>query len=276
MSWEFLQTDWFGRLARVGLVLLIVVVGRRLVSRFIQHTVRKAIRPDKHASARAEKAREDTLINIFDHILKVSIWLIGAVIILSTIGVNVAPLIAVGSILGIAVGFGGQSLVKDFFAGIFIVLENQYRIGDSVNLAGVSGTVESINIRRTVLRDMNGTKHCIPNGEIKVCSNQSIDFSYVNLDLPVDYGTNIDKAVSLINEVGAKLAEIEANKKVIIEAPAFVRVNHFGPNAVELKVVGKVKPGQQWQVAGQFRRAIKKVFDRRGIVIPHDSIVVRR
>ena len=271
---DLLSSSWMASLATIVLVLALTFFVRKVGRRFIERSVRQAIQPDKHASPKAEKAREDTLIAIFSHIFKTAVWLASLIIILASLGINIAPLIAGVSILGLAVGFGAQSLVKDIFSGIFIVLENQFRVGDSVSLAGISGTVETINIRQTVLRDASGNKHYVPNGEIKVCTNKSIDFSKVNMIIPVSYRTDLDKAQAIIDKIGQDLAKDKDLSKVIIEAPAFVRIDNFGPYALELKVLAKVKPGQQWLVAGRLRAEIKKAFDRNRIEIPKAGSVL--
>ena len=187
----FTNPEFVWTIIKIGIIVAIFFVVKNSGSLVISRIVRKGITPDQFASPEAERRREDTLISILNAILKVTIWIFGGMLILAQLGVNIGPLIAGASILGIAIGFGAQTIVQDFVSGLFIILENQYRIGDSVELAEVSGTVESINIRQTVLRDSEGSKHYIPHHQIKTSTNKSIDFSKIVLRIDVGYETNI-------------------------------------------------------------------------------------
>ena len=247
----------------IGLAWIIHHFGKIVVDRI----VRKAIRPDGQASAKAEKAREDTIIAIFEQILKITVITFGLMICLSLLGVNVAPLIAAASILGIAIGFGGQAIVRDFLAGVFIILENQYRVGDSVSIAGYDGTVEAITVRTTILRDSHGNKHHIPNGEIKTSTNKSMDFNYVYIELILAQTTRIETVRKLTAQATEKLLKEPDCRKQIIKPPEFVRVGDINPGGVHIQIKGKVRPGQQWFIAGVYREILKSIFDRNGVKI---------
>jgi small conductance mechanosensitive channel len=186
----------------------------------------------------------------------------------------IGPMLAGAGIVGLAFGFGGQYLIRDVIAGLFIILENQYRIGDVVELGTVSGTVEDVSLRRTVLRDLDGTVHYVPNGEIKTVSNLSRNFSRVNLDVSVAYGSDIETVRSAVNRAGRELAEDPQWREFITRAPAFVRVQKLAESAVVVKILGETKPLKQWDVTGELRRRLLDAFAREGIVIPFPQVVV--
>jgi small conductance mechanosensitive channel len=177
-------------------------------------------------------------------------------------------MIAGVGVVGIAIGFGAQSLVKDIIAGLFILLENQYRRGDVVKIADTSGLVEDINLRRTLLRDLDGIVHSVPNGEIRVASNLTKGYSRVNLNISVGYNEDLDRAIAVINRVGKELAEDPAWSAQILKPPQVLRVDNLGDSGIDIKVTGDTKPIQQWAIMGELRLRIKKAFDREGIEIP--------
>ena len=259
----------------------LVIIGVLLVVRYfgttiIDRVVRKAIISDNYATAKAEKMREDTLISILSAILRISIWIFGSMLVLVQLGVNIGPLIAGASIAGIAIGFGAQAIVRDFVSGIFIILENRYRVGDTIKLAGVIGTVEAITIRQTIVRDYEGTKHFVPNGIIEVTSNLSMDFSNLILNIDISYDADLETVKKVVNRVGKDLSQDPELKDLIIQTPAFVRVQDFGAHAVVIRISGRLKPGSQWQVAGEMRLRLKEAFDKNKIEIPYQQLVVHQ
>ena len=260
----------------LGLIVLVLFLIKHFGSTIIDKIIRKAITSDRYSSAKAEKMREDTLISILSAILRVALWIFGSMLVLAQLGVNIGPLIAGASVAGIAIGFGAQAVVKDFVSGIFIILENQYRVGDVITLAGITGTVEEITVRQTVLRDVDGAKHFIPNGQIGVTSNLTMDYSNLVLNIDVSYDADIKKVQRAIDEVGAKLARDDDFKDLVIEAPKFLRVQEFGAHSVVVRAMGKMKPGSQWRVAGEMRLRLKQAFDKQGIEIPYQQLVIRK
>ena len=188
--------------------------------------------------------------------------------ILTELGVDITPLLASAGIAGIAIGFGAQSLVKDFVNGMFILLEDQYNVGDVVDVAGIVGQVEEVNLRRTVLRDLEGILHTVPNGEIKTSSNRTRDWARVKLDMPVAYGEDLDNVFAVINKVGKELAEDEYFKTLIKTPPQALRVQDFGDSGIEIRILGDVRPQKQWEVTGELRKRLKRAFDEEGIEIP--------
>jgi len=177
-------------------------------------------------------------------------------------------------VVGIAVGFGAQALVRDYLTGALILVENQFAKGDVVRLAGVAGTVEDFSLRRTTLRDLDGVVHTVPNGEIKVASNLTRVWARVNQDVTVAYGTDIDTAIEVVDAVGRELAEDPIWKRRILEAPRVERVEALGEYGIALKVLGSVRAGEQWSTAGEWRKRLLAAFNEHGIEIPRPQRVV--
>lgn len=260
-------------------VIIIAVILIRLFSKpIIDRIIRKIIVADHDDDIghEGEKKREDTLIGVTAAALNIGVVLVAIIMILSELGMNIAPLLAAAGVVGLAVGFGAQSLVRDFFTGLFILLENQFRVGDSVKIGDVAGTVENISLRITTIRDMDGSLHHIPNGEIKIASNRSKEFSKVNLEVGVSYNDDLEKVKKVVNQVGEELAKDKDWKDKIIEPPQFLRVNNFGDSSVDIKIVGKTKPLEQWAVTGELRFRLKIAFDKEGIEIPFPQRVIHQ
>jgi small-conductance mechanosensitive channel len=202
------------------------------------------------------------------------VLIIAGLTILRLFGIDIGPAVAGLGVVGIAVGLGAQTLVKDWLAGIFIVLENQYSQGDVVRIAGVDGVVEDFSLRRTTLRDLDGTVHSVPNGQITVASNMTRLWARVNLDIGVAYDTDIDRATAIIKRVGEELRADPEWAGRLLEAPAVVRVDALADSAVTLKVLGQVRAAEQWAVGGELRKRILAAFARDGIEIPYPHRVV--
>ncbi len=261
---------WFRILLYVA-----VLAGIQLVVRdYIGRVVEKAVRSNKYKSKSEERQREKTLTGLFRTALTVAIWLIGVILILNEFNVNLAALATGAGLIGIVIGFGAQSTVKDFLSGIFIILENQYRVGDVVTIAGHSGLVESVSIRMTKLRDLDGSVYYVPNGEINTVQNMTMEYSGVVIDVGISYDADVRKAEKIINEVGQEMAEDEEWKDRIIEPIAYLRLNSFGDSSVNLKAVGKTATLEQWNVAGEYRTRLKQAFDKQGIEIPFPQRVI--
>jgi len=253
-------------------ILIIVVVGAVLwfaLNKFLPPIVRRGVSRTKYKESKEGiEKRTNTLVSIFRGVGRVFIVVIGIMMILSEIGVDIVPVLAGFGIAGIAIGFGAQYLIRDLIAGTFIILENQYRVGDVARVADITGLVEEVTLRKTVLRDLDGIVHHVPNGEIRTASNYTRHFARVNLDVSVAYGTELDHAISVINRVGKELAEDENWRKAIKSPPQVLRVNDLGDSGIYIKILGDVKPMQQWAVTGELRLRIKKAFDAEGIEIP--------
>lgn len=263
-----------------GLRVVFIAVGAflfyKIIIKIIEKAVRITVHPDKHPHGDSEEKRERTLIQIFRTTSKISIILVSSLMIFSEFGIQIAPIIAAAGIVGLALGFGGQYLIKDIISGLFIILENQYRIGDLVQFDNLGGSVEEISLRKTTLRDINGTVHHIPHGEIKTVSNLSKDYARVNLDVGVAYDTDLEHVIEIINKIGNEIAQEPRWKDSIITPPQFLRVNDFADSAIMLKILGETNAEKQFEVTGELRKRIKITFDKEKIVIPFPQLVVHQ
>ena len=253
-------------------IILIIIVGIILwflVKRVLPPLINRAMsRPKGGESREGMKKRSDTLQGVFLGFTRIVIVLLVIFMILSELNVEIGPILAGSAVVGVALGFGAQWLIKDLIAGVFVLMENQYRVGDVVKVADVTGLVEEINMRKTVLRDLDGIVHHVPNGEIRVASNYTRHFARVNLDISVAYDTDLDNAIEVINRVCKEMAAEERWKKVLRTVPQVLRVNDLGDSGIFIKILGDVKPSEQWNVTGELRLRLKKVFDAEGIEIP--------
>lgn len=263
-----------------GIKIIAILAAAYLIRRFgkifIEKIIRKTVLSDHFLTKEAEKKREDTLIRVFDAALRVVVWAAAVLMILSELEVNIGPLLAGAGIAGVALGFGAQYVVRDFLAGLFLILENQYRVNDVVCLDGTCGLVEDINLRMTILRDLDGTVHHIPNGEIKKASNLSKHFARVNLDIGIAYSSDLEKVIKVVNQVGNELASDPDWKEMIIKPPQFLRVDNFADSAIIIKILGETQPLKQWDVTGELRKRIKIAFDKEKIEIPFPQMVIHQ
>ena len=262
--------SWFLEHGSTSLIIIVTafvlwVAWQRFLPPLLQRTV---ARHRQRESKEGLKKRTDTLLTVFMGAGKILIVIVAMFMILSEIGINIAPVLAGLGIAGIAVGFGAQYMIRDLIAGIFVIMENQYRVGDVAKVADTIGIVEEVNLRKTVLRDLDGIVHHVPNGEIRIASNYTRHFSRVNLDISVAYGTDLDFAIGVINRVCQEMAEEEKWSKVIKSTPRVLRVDKLGDSGIDIKILGDVKPLEQWNVMGELRLRLKKVFDAEGIEIP--------
>ncbi len=263
---EWLLTDGIVILAYIIIAYFIYRLVRLFLPRFVITYV-KAQGKGRHSKSWFEK-RSQTLSNMLTWGFSFLIGVILLFMILSKLGLDITPLLASAGVAGIAIGFGAQSLIKDFVSGTFILLEDQFNKGDVVSIAGVAGIVEEVNLRRTVLRDLDGILHTIPNGEITTASNYTRDWSRVKLDVPVAYGEDMDHVFAVINRVGKEMAEDKYFKTLIKTPPQALRVQNFGDSGIDIRILGDVRPQTQWEVTGELRKRLKKAFDDEGIEIP--------
>jgi small conductance mechanosensitive channel len=275
-------------LAIAGLVLLLFVV-RWLLHRLVDRLVERAedgVLPDRMsrfggrgkaaqkatardlATATRRVQRAKTMGDLLKSVITGILVAIIGTMILSEVGVNIAPIIASAGILGLALGFGAQSLVKDFLSGIFMIFEDQYGVGDVVDVGGASGTVEAVSLRVTRLRDLNGTVWYVPNGEIMRVGNMSQNWARAVVDVNVGFREDLVRVQRVLREVAHDMWEDEDFKDVIIEEPEVTGVEMFTPEAITLRVLIKTAPMEQWAVARALRQRIKARFDHEGIEIP--------
>lgn len=262
--------DWLSQhLASLAGLTIVAVVLLLSLMIMIPKIVHRVVVASKDEQTEEEKQkRTDTLISVIITALEIGIIFVYLVMVLSEFNFNVTAILTGAGVLGLAVGFGAQSLVKDIIAGLFVITENQYRKGDWVKIADVDGTVEEINLRRTILRNFDGVTHVVPNGEIRITSNYTKRWARVNLNISVSYATDLEKAMAVINRVGKELAEDPAWRSAVISPPRALRVDKLGDSGIEIKIMGETKPARQWEVAGELRLRLKNAFDKEGIEIP--------
>jgi small conductance mechanosensitive channel len=285
-------------LVLAGLFLLLLVV-RWVLHRLIDRLVRGAeggVLPDgvgrlRRLSRRSTPAaetnhardlatttrraqRSKTIGDLFKSIVTGVLVAIIGTMMLAEIGVDIAPIIASAGIIGIALGFGAQSLVKDFLSGVFIFMEDQYGVGDVIDLGEAIGSVEAVTLRMTRLRDVNGTVWFVPNGEIVRVGNQSKNWSRAVVDVGVGYSEDLARVQQVLREIAHDMWEDEDFKGVIIEEPEVTGVEMLAPDSVTVRVLVKTAPLQQWAVARTLRQRIKARFDHEGIEIPFAQRVV--
>ena len=255
--------------ARIALIVFLGWVASRFMKRWLPRVANAANFTQQAADDHEEMAkRSETLSAVFIGTANVLIILIVIFMILTELSVPIGPILGGFGIAGIAVGFGAQHLVRDLINGVFILWENQYRQGDVVEIAGIAGLVESINLRRTTLRDLDGKVHVIPHGDVSTTTNFTKYWSRVNIDVGVAYKENLEQVITVLNRIGDDLSQDPYFGLLIITPPQVLRVNSFDDSAITIKMIGECKPLKQWEIAGELRLRIKQEFDDAGIEIP--------
>ena len=262
-----LKDNWIN-IAIILAVLILIIIIVKIISRRIRKLVEKKISDDRIII----KKRTFTFTSVVSNLIIVIAVVAAALIMAEEIGINVTPLLAGAGVAGVVIGFGAQSLIKDLINGVFILLEQWFQIGDIVTIGNTSGTVERLNLRTTVIRDIEGTVHYIPNGEITKLSNQTQLWSRAVVEVGVHYSEDTDRVVKVLEDVFEDLVNDKNYKKVILERPVILGdggISELGDSAVVFKIICKVKPGEQWTIARQMRKRIKDKFDEIGIEIPY-------
>ncbi len=262
------------------LIIAFAVIALRLARLFV-HGIVKALLDREASEGTAQelsavelKKRMDTLESLLGNALRFFIVVIAGLMLMGRLGLDIGPAVAGLGVVGIAVGFGAQNMVRDYLNGAYILVENQFAKGDVVRIAGVAGTVEDFTLRRTTLRDLDGVVHTVPNGEIKVASNLTRVWSRINQDVTVAYGTDIDKAMAVVEEVGRQMMSEPEWRRRILEAPRVERVEALGEFGITLKILGTVRAPDQWAAAGELRKRLLAAFAANGIEIPRPQRVV--
>lgn len=270
---EFLEKAASWLINELPVLLIITVVFiillksiKYIVKGFSRLLQKRSIDDDIAMSER--KKRINTLTGIISTILKIVLVFLFIVIILEKLGVAIGPILASAGIIGLAVGFGAQELVRDMISGFFILLEDQIRIGDAVELNGTWGVVESIELRTIKLRDMSGVVHVFQNGKLNTLSNMSKDWSALIVNVGVAYKEKYDRVTEVIQKVGDEMYNDSRYKKIMIEPIDIAGLDQFADSAIVIRVIIKTKPGMQWETGREFRRRIKEAFDDANIEIP--------
>ncbi|GMR01808.1 MAG: hypothetical protein BMS9Abin20_0128 [Acidimicrobiia bacterium] len=271
---DTLSDIWRGKgfeiTATIGTIIAAVVVMaivRRSLTRW-RARVASRLTTSEAQEDRERGQRLSTLTDVARLIIAVVVWSVVVLTIMGLWGIPMAPLFAVGTTVGIAVGFGAQDAVRDVIAGFLILLEDQYSIGDVVSIAGVDGSVEAIKLRTTVLRDLEGNLHHVPNGQIQVASNRTPDFSRYVADIPVAYGTDLDHAMAIILDEARAMAEDPEWRRKFLTEPEMLGINELGDSSVIIRVLMTLAAEERWSVKREFLRRLKRRLDDEGIEIP--------
>jgi len=269
------STWTFGSGLRAFLIIAVAFAAIRTVAiavKRFEHDVNFGTGLD--ALERAKRAR--TLGTVLTNITTALVIVVATLMILNEFGVNTSAAVTGAGIVGVALGFGAQTLVRDLIGGFFLILENQVRVGDVVAINGIGGLVEAINLRTTVLRDEEGTVHVIPNGAINTLANRSMHFSFYVVNLPLAYGEDTDKVSAILREVGEELQRDDAYMPFILEPLDVIGVDAFEETAVRLKARIKTAPLKQWFVGRELRRRLKKKLEERGVELwsPQKTVAV--
>ncbi len=266
-------TEIWQTVAILVVSLVVWLVTRFLIHRWSNRTQRKLVESgDLQNRARAQ--RLETIARTFSTAVILTIVVIAIVMGLAVWGVPIAPIVASLSVVGVGIGFGAQDLVKDVIAGIFVLVEDQYSVGDVVELAGVSGTVVEVRLRTTVLRGLDGSVHHIPNGAVRVATNLTHESSSIVLDLAVAYEESVDRAIEVITDETIVLANDPEWGPRLVDQPTVLGVDALADSGVIVRIVMTTDPDQRWAVKREFLRRIKNRFDDEGIEIPYPHLTI--
>lgn len=265
-----------GQLA-VASQLLLILIATLIALGFAQVTVNYALRrlfyrettegTAQELSAGEVERRRATLDGLLYRVVRVIVLIIAFLMVLRVLNLDIGPAIAGLGIVGLAIGLGTQNLVRDYVAGAFVLIENQYSRGDIVTITGITGIVEDVSLRRTSLRDADGTLHTVPHGLIEATSNLTRSWANINLDVPVPYEQDLAKVTAAIDEAGRQMAADAKWKTVVLEVPQVARVERLAEQGLTLKVVGSVTATHRFEAAGELRRRIISEFERQGLVL---------
>ena len=247
--------------------IVVYYVVKYLIQWSIQYSLRSAAKHRTWHKKDVEK-REKTLIQLIRSFWRIiMLFYVAAMIANKLFSFDLSPLFASAGIIGVALGFGAQSLVKDFLSGIFIIAENQYRVGDVVDIAGAIGKVERIGTRTTVIRDSDGNVHYVPNGTIQHVINKTMDYSMSRFVIHLDPSADVGHVTEIINKVGEKLASEKAWKRKILDPPKFVSVGEITGRSIEMIIAGKTQPSDQWSVTSEMRRRLLSEFEKQEVLL---------
>lgn len=263
--------DLAGRLVEVVIILAISIVVYQLAKIIVRRIVNRRIEEDDPLVKRLREQRAQTLGSLFTNVLLIVVVTIAVLTVLDVF-INIAPLLASVSVVGLAISFGAQSLVKDVISGTFMLIEGQFGIGDVVKVGETSGMVEKITLRTTILRDLHGVVHIIPNGEITRVSNLTKTWSRAVIDVSVAYREDVDRVIATLRNLGSEFHADPQWGPLLIDPPEVLGVESLTDAAVVVRMTAKTLPLKQWEVARELRRLIKKRFEVDGIEIPYPQL----
>ena len=256
-----------GKLAKIVLILVSIWFITNVVDKIID----KAISNKKLTKLYTNDKRINTVAGILKKTVKIILYFIGSMIILEMFNINATSILATAGIGGLAVGFGAQSLVKDLITGFFILSEDQYAIGDYVKIGDYEGIVEELGLRVTKLRDFTGDLHIIPNSSIQIVSNRTRGSMRAMVKVSVSYDENIDRVVKILEDV---CLDIKKNNTLIVEGPTILGVTDLGEYKVDITIIAKSQPMEQWAVEREIRKKVKEAFDKENIEIPYPKGII--
>jgi small conductance mechanosensitive channel len=273
--------DWFlGTPIKIALIVLLAVVLRSVLIRSSGRVIRRAmlLRRSRSANTPAtpealidqnrHEQRASAISQLFKSVISVAVWTIAGIMVLSNLGIDVGPILASAGVVGVALGFGAQTLVKDYLAGIFMILEDQYGVGDLIDVGSVVGTVEEVGLRVTRLRDLSGVVWYVRNGEILRVANRSQGWTIASVDIPINYESNLTEVRQIIDRVATEITEDETTKDLVIDKPEYAGVESVSGEAVIIRVTARTLPDKQVPAAREIRERIKLAFDQAGIKVP--------
>ena len=255
--------------AIIAIALILTNLLRRTINLFSYEIAKKS-------SGRDAETRVNTLGRVFRYIASVTIYLIAFMLILSELKINIAPILGAAGIIGVAIGFGAQSLVKDYVGGLFILIEDQIRQGDTVKIEGYEGTVEEITLRYVRLRDYDGFVHYVPNGQIRIVTNMGRDFSYATFDITLGYEVNLDKATKLMQEISQKLRKSFTYKTKVLSDIEISGIDRLSESNLVIKARIKTQAMEHANIKREYLRLMKIAFQKAKIKPPYAQVVVHR
>ena len=256
-----------GKSLKIILIFIIINIAVSIIGKIIDRVLKDKRLSNLNSSGR----RANTLGQILKRLVKYILYFIGIVISLEMFNINTTSIIATAGIGGLAIGFGAQSLVKDLITGFFIILEDQYAVGDFVKIGNYEGTVEDLGLRVTKLRDFNGELHIIPNSSIQIVTNKTRGAMRALVELSIAYEENVDRAIKILESI---CAELKVENENIVEGPTILGVTKLGDYSVNITIIAKTKPMEQWAVERAIRKKVKEIFEKENIEIPYPKRVI--
>ncbi|HSJ71766.1 MAG TPA: mechanosensitive ion channel family protein [Acidimicrobiia bacterium] len=272
---ETIRIDWGAEIGATLVVIVVTVVVLALVRSALRRwtsrvEARYALSDDHEQREQAKRLR--TITDVVRMVFSLIVWAVAVLTVMAIWGVPMTPLVTIGATVGVAIGFGAQDFVRDVIGGFFVLVEEQYSVGDVVRIADVSGSVEAITLRSTVLRDLDGNRHFVPNGQIQVASNMTSGFSRVVVDIPVSYDTDLDRAMDVIADEASIMSGSAEWSGSFLEPPSMLGVDRLDASAVNIRVVLTTVSDERWLVKRGFLKLMKQRLDREGIEIPYQYV----
>ncbi len=258
---------------RILIIILTSLLGYYLL-RVISRQLERLVEVEEYATVNEREQRIKTLTTILRGAGLVLIAAMAVVMILSELELNVGPIIAGAGIAGLAIGFGAQMLVRDIISGFFILLENQFTIGDVISVGGISGGVEKMTLRATFLRDLEGTLHVIPNSEIRILSNKTKGWARAVVDVGIAYKEDVERVLATLERIGQEMWQDEGYRPLLLEEPVISGLEELGDSAMTLRIMVKTQAGKQWDVSRELRKRIKETFEKEGIEMPYPTLEI--